>query len=353
MQTAIAKSVCEQTSCVLALLSVIVLSTVAAADEGGVSFWVPGQFGSLAAAPQQPGWSFADIYYHTSVSAGGQVAVARQFTLGAFSRTATISLTADLNSRVDLDFVSTSYVFATPVLGAQLAVGLTGAAGHNGTSIDGTLTASLGSLTATRAGSINDARDGFADLYPLASMRWNAGVHNFMVYMTGDAPVGTYDSSRLANFGIGHGAIDGGVGYTYFNSQTGHELSVVTGLTGNFVNPSTNYQNGIDWHLDWGVSQFLTKQFQIGAVGYIYEQLTADSGAPAILGGNRSQVVGVGPQLGYLFPVGNMQGYVNLKAYWEFDAERRADGFNTWLTFAISPAPPPSPVSPSKPMYTK
>jgi hypothetical protein len=34
------------------------------ADEGGVSFWVPGFFGSLAATPQQPGFSFATIFYH-------------------------------------------------------------------------------------------------------------------------------------------------------------------------------------------------------------------------------------------------------------------------------------------------
>src|SRR5262244_4621253 len=50
----------------------------AVADEGGVSFWVPGFFGSLAAAPQQPGWSFTTIYYHTAVSAGADVAFARQ-----------------------------------------------------------------------------------------------------------------------------------------------------------------------------------------------------------------------------------------------------------------------------------
>jgi hypothetical protein len=30
------------------------LATAARADEGGISFWVPGFFGSLAAAPQQP-----------------------------------------------------------------------------------------------------------------------------------------------------------------------------------------------------------------------------------------------------------------------------------------------------------
>ncbi len=325
----------------------------ALADEGGVSFWLPGQYGSLAAAPQQPGWSFADIYYHASVSAGGDVAAARQATIGAFTRTVSINLNANLNTRVDMDFVSTSYVFAPPVLGGQLAIGLTGAAGHNSTSIDGTLTASVENVTVTRTGTISDERWGFADLYPTASLRWNSGVNNFMVYLTGDLPVGTYDSHRLANFGIGHGAIDGGFGYTYFNPQTGHEFSFVTGLTGNFVNPSTDYTNGIDWHLDWGASQFLTKQWQIGAVGYFYGQLTGDRGAPLILGENRSAVIGVGPQLGYLFPVGNMQGYLNLKAYWEFDAQRRADGWNTWVTFAISPAAPPAPVAPSRPIYMK
>jgi hypothetical protein len=30
--------------------------SLARADEGGVSFWFPGQFGSLAAVPQAPGW---------------------------------------------------------------------------------------------------------------------------------------------------------------------------------------------------------------------------------------------------------------------------------------------------------
>ncbi|HMA72236.1 MAG TPA: transporter [Xanthobacteraceae bacterium] len=338
---------------VLALYAIAIAPGPADADEGGVSFWLPGLYGSLAAAPQQPGWSFADIYYHATVSAGGDVAAAREATIGAFTRTVNINLNASVNARLDADFVTTSYVFANQVLGGQLAVGLAGAAGHNHTSIDGTLTVSVGNLTATRSGSITDDRWGFADLYPTASLRWNSGVNNFMVYLTGDLPVGTYDSSRLANFGIGHGAIDGGFGYTYFNPQTGHEFSFVTGLTGNFVNPSTDYTNGIDWHLDWGASQFLTKQWQIGAVGYFYEQLTGDRGAPLILGENRSGVIGVGPQVGYLFPVGSMQGYLNLKAYWEFDAQRRADGWNTWVTLAISPPAPPAPVATSKPMFTK
>jgi hypothetical protein len=112
----------------------------------------------------------------------------------------------------------------------------------------------------------------------------------------------------------------------------------VTGLTYNFENPDTDYRNGIDWHLDWGVSKFVTKQVHIGAVGYFYNQLTADSGAPAFLGDNKSSVIGVGPQIGYLFPIGEMQGYLNLKGYYEFDAHNRPEGWNAWLSFAITPA---------------
>jgi len=35
-----------------------------------------------------------------------------------------------------------------------------------------------------------------------------------------------------------------------------------------------------------------------------------------------------------------MQGFIGLKAYKEFAAQNRAPGWNFWLTFAISPAPP-------------
>jgi len=42
-----------------------------------------------------------------------------------------------------------------------------------------------------------------------------------------------------------------------------------------------------------------------------------------------------------------MHGYLNFKGYKEFDAENRPEGWNAWVTFAISPvaAPPPTPQS--------
>src|ERR1700726_2324818 len=60
----------------ITLAAVVAVPKYALADEGGVSFWIPGFFGSLAAAPQQPGWSLAMINYYTNVSAGGAGALA-------------------------------------------------------------------------------------------------------------------------------------------------------------------------------------------------------------------------------------------------------------------------------------
>ncbi len=318
---------------------------IASADEGGVSFWVPGFFGSLAATPQQPGWTLANIYYHTSVSAEGDVARAREFTIGKFPLPVgvTANLGATINARGDLDFLFPSYVFEPKVLGGQLAVGVVGAYGKVSTSLAATLAGSVitpfFSLPFSRSDSISDSVTGFGDLLPMASLRWNAGVHNVMVYMTGDVPVGAYDPSRLSNIGIGHGAVDGGLGYTYFNPQTGHEFSGTLGYTSNMENHSTQYRNGTDLHFDWGASQFFGKNVQVGAVGYVYQQQGGDSGTGDNVGPFRSRVVGIGPQLGFVFPVSAYtQGYLNLKGYKEFDAENRPSGWNTWVTLVLSPA---------------
>ena len=53
--------------------------------------------------------------------------------------------------------------------------------------------------------------------------------------------------------------IDLGGGYTYFSPATGNEFSAVAGFTYNFKNPDTQYQSGIDFHADWGISHFLSK----------------------------------------------------------------------------------------------
>jgi hypothetical protein len=316
-----------------ALLGMIGAATLssqpAAADETGVSFWLPGIFGSLAAVPIQPGWSFSTTNYFTSVNAGKNT----DFELGG-------RVVAGLDARVDLQYSTIVYAFPTPVLGGEADVSLSSILANNNTSISGTLTGPFGN---TISGSRSQSTTGFGDLYPVGQLRWNQGVNNYMTYLTGDIPVGDYSSQNLANIGIGHGVIDGGGGYTYFNPQTGNELSAVIGVTYNFINPSTNVQSGIDSHLDWGTSHFLSPNFSFGAVGYVYQQLTGDSGSGNKVGPFMSRVLGVGPQLTFLFPVAGMQGAVNLKEYTEFGAHDRPSGYNLWLTFSITPEAPTAP----------
>jgi hypothetical protein len=209
-----------------ALAAVFSTPRILHADEGGVSFWVPGLYGSLAALPAVPGWSLAMVNYYTSVSAGGSLSAAREVTLGRLNPTITVNLNANLKANPDSVLINPSYVFTSPVFGGQFALSMAGIVGRSTADISGTLTASVGPLAVTRQGTIDDGRTGFGDLYPQATLRWNSGANNWMTYVTGDIPVGMYSTTNLANLGIGHGAVDGGVGYTYFNPQDGHEFSV-------------------------------------------------------------------------------------------------------------------------------
>src|SRR5215831_10340005 len=237
--------------CLAAVATLLALSAqIARADEGGVSFWVPGFFGSLAAVPAQaPGWSMTSIYYHTSVSAGGDVARAREITIGGIPANLTANVNANVKANVDLGLLAGTYTFETPVLGAQVSVALLGVYGSNSTSLAGSLTGTLatpgGAVPFSRFDTIDSSLIAFGDLLPFYQMKWNSGVNNYMAYVTGDMPAGAYQSNRLANIGLGHWAIDAGGGYTYFDPKTGHEASAVLGFTYNFINPATQVQSGV------------------------------------------------------------------------------------------------------------
>ena len=166
-------------------LTLVLHSQASRADESGVSLWLPGFFGSLAAVPAVPGWSLGMVAYHTSVGASGNVAAARQIQIGQVPATANVNLNANLNARADLLFMAPTYTFATPVLGGQLAIGVIGAVGHVHTSIAGTLTAQVGPIVVTRNGVLSDSLTGFGDLYPLVTLKWNQGVQ--IIWSTGSA----------------------------------------------------------------------------------------------------------------------------------------------------------------------
>jgi hypothetical protein len=317
----------------LCALALVAAPSSASADAGGVGFWFPGAFGSLAATPVTPGWAYTTVYVHEQESAtGGKNFVVSGRPLG--------SVVAGLSARADVVAEAFTYTSPTPVLGGQAGFTVVAGPGNVNAGISATLTGPMGN---TISGSASDNRTTLTDLIYQGTLKWNQGVNNEMVYFSGNILSGTYDPNRLANLSLGFVAYDAGAGYTYFDQKTGHEFSVVAGLTYSLMNPDLQYQNGIDFHLDWGASQFISKNVQIGLVGYYYQQLTGDSGLGAKLGPFRGETVGIGPQIGFIFPISKeYAGYINLKGYRDLEVENRAQGWTAWLTFAISPAAPES-----------
>jgi len=307
--------------CSLVGLTVALCAGNAQADEGGVSFWLPGQFGSLAAVPGAPGWSVGAVYYHTSADEETDKRTHR----GG-------DIVGGVDADADLLFVAPTYTFATPLWGGQAALGGIVAFGSMKVKIDASYSGPHGAVI---SGGESDSRTGVSDLYGLGTVKWNHGVHNSMVYTMVGAPVGSYDADRLANIGTNHWSVDAGGGYTYLNPADKLEFSAVAGMTYNFENPDTHYKNGIDAHLDWGASYFFSAASHVGLVGYFYEQLSGDSGDGATLGDYKSRVIGVGPQVGHFFAFNGGKGYVSFKAYGELAAENRPAGWNVWLSVLL------------------
>ena len=304
-------------------LLALLLPAAALADEAGASVWLPGQFASFAAVPGDPGFSLEAIFYTRKASASAGA---------TFSRGA--NLLAGIEVSEQYVYLTPSYTFEAPVLQGQLMLGVTFSAGRNDTSVWGVLTGPGGRAI---SGAQGDSAGGISDLYPIATLKWQAGSHNIMVYSMGSAPLGAYDPSRLAGVGLGHWALDAGMGYTFL-SPGGFEFSFTAGMTYNFVNPSTRYQSGMDGHIDVGTSYSLSEQVYLGLAGYLYNQVSPETGGPPVLGDFRSRVAGAGPQAGWSFTAGAVAVDVNLRGYKEFAAQNRPEGWNGWLTVSLSAA---------------
>jgi hypothetical protein len=308
----------------LASMTALVMGggSIARADESGASFWLLGSYASQAAVPSPLGLSIDTTYYSAGASAGR----------GAnFSRGGRIQ--AGLVTNSNYMMVTPSYAFETPVLGGQFGFGTTLLWGNYSSTVSGTLTGPSGN---SLSGSNSDSMTALGDVFPTATLKWTAGVHNFMTYATANIPLGAYDPNRQATVGLGRWALDGGGGYTYYNDDTGQELSAVLGFTYNFMNPYTAYQSGINMHLELSASQYLTERFLAGVAGYFYQQITPDSGPGATLGPFMSRVAGIGPQLGYDFNFGSRSATISTRGYYEFAAQNRPEGWNAWLTLVVA-----------------
>lgn len=307
----------RSTTTVGVALAAFLAAGAARADEGGVSFWLPGQLGSFSAIAPSPGFTLPLVSYYYE----GDIGAAVQLPLGNL-------LGAGLETTFFAQFIVPTWAPERTILGAQPALSLTIIPARSSSSA----TISLNNLAVRRSDSVT----GFADLFPMAQLFWSDdSSHHWMAYVQAGIPVGSYDPNRLSNLGAGHGAIDIGGGYTYLNETSGLEFSISSGLTANFRNDDTGFKNGTNWHVDVGVAQFLSEQAFVGVNAFLYQQISDDQGGLSVLRDVRSRVYGIGPQFGYTFMVGDVPIFASIRGFYESGAVKRVEGRSVFFTVSI------------------
>jgi hypothetical protein len=181
-----------------------------------------------------------------------------------------------------------------------------------------------------------DAVVNLGDTAYAAFIGWEAGDHHWNFTLTGFAPTGGYQGDRLAEMGLNRPGVDLKAGYTYLSPQTGIEVSAGLGLTTNALNTITNYQSGEELHFEWALNQHLPFGLSAGVGGYVYQQITPDSGqGDERLGSFKGRVASVGPLLSYTFKEGAQQVILSGRWFHEFDAKNRLRGDSIFASLAF------------------
>jgi len=170
-----------------------------------------GKYGSFAAIATEPGFGLALVSYWYSANASGEQAL-------GFGN----NLKLDVDASYFGQFIVPSYTPETTLWGGRPSFSIALIPARNRVAAN----VSVGGIVTPAS----DGDTGISDLYPTAQMFWNHGVHNWMVYVTGNIPIGDYDPNRLANLGLGHSAVDIGGGYTYLPLPGLHTTSRIRTL---------------------------------------------------------------------------------------------------------------------------
>jgi hypothetical protein len=159
-------------------------------------------------------------------------------------------------------------------------------------------------------------------------IHWQFGV-------TGFIPIGDYRKGELANISKNRGALDVYGAVTWLEPTSGLDITNVFGVTFNAANNVTKYKTGNEFHWEWSITKKFDNGFSFGAVGYHYQQLSADSGSGAPLGAFKGRATAVGATVGYDFKLGKAPISTKVRFYHEVEAENRLKGNAVFLSFSM------------------
>jgi hypothetical protein len=296
------------------------------AEEGGSGHYSPGQNASFI--DELPGYpSLAVINYFTYYD--GSVGGSRSLPLGG-------NLAASANAHVYVDTVAAIYETPLRLLGGNYAAGL--AIPFGSMTVEGNIT-HTGPLGRERTGRASDTSSGLGDLtiYPFI-LGWTNGTDfKYDARLGIYAPSGAYEKGALANLGKNFWTFEPTLSFSWLSSKIGTEVTLFAGMDFNTENTATDYQTGVEFHLDGTVAQHLPLLggfIGVGANGFYYQQITGDSGSGAVLGDFEGLTTGVGPVLSYVHKIGKNSLAAELKWLPELDVQNRMKG--NWLWFKVA-----------------
>jgi hypothetical protein len=319
------------TKAAAALAAFLLPVSPAAAVEGGSGAYLLGSRDTFAGIAPPPGTYFSLDVFHLD----GQVPY---LAIGGVIVTqATTSATVAM-----LNFTQS---FAEPLWGGQPYVTLTVPV------VSGNL-GFYSSLGNGLSGGFENQKTNFGDLVITPSLGFHAGNAHWVYAASIFAPTGYYEKASVniparsidaLSFGKNRWSIAPTAAYTWFNPQTGFEVSASGSVTISAKNTATDYQTAPEAVLEAAVMQHLKSGFAFGLTGYGYQQLGEDSGsgAEALKAATNAasleaQVYGLGPIISYSTRMGDRSVSMKLKYLSEFDARRRFESDVIAASFSIN-----------------
>ena len=301
----------------MAVVMAVSVPGAAFAAEGGYSNYIPGFYGDIALSVEPPdGLSLRNDVYLYRADTNRSI------------RSGTVQLDVDID--LTFDYLTLLYKPGIEILGAQYAFGATLVAGN----VDLDATVGAGPLSTL----ISDDKTSYGDItFVPGIFYWNnGGKWHFSQSFYVVAPVGDYDVNDIANTGLNYWTFETDFAATYLNTDTGQDYSIVLGYGYNTENNDTDYQSGDEIHLDYIFNQFLSEEWAIGLHGFLYKQISGDSGSGASLGSFKAEAAGVGPALMWIpKSMGGDKAFV-IKWIHEYHAENRLEGDHVFASFAMS-----------------
>jgi len=300
------------------------LASVVRAEEGGSAHYAPGATSDfIDTLPGKPALVIAGAYTYYYGKATPPI---------DFGGNTTIEANARLNAATLFGLYETPWT----LLGGNYAAAVT--MPYVWLEVDGNVETSLGPIQIQKH--VHDETSGLGDVtvYPFI-LGWTNGTDfKYDVRLGVYTPTGSYEKGQLANAGRNYWTFEPTVSFSWLSTTIGTEVTIFSGFDFNTKNEATDYQSGTSFHLDGTVAQHLPVFggfAGVGAEGFVYEQISADSGSGATLGGFEGHTYGVGPVVSYAHKIGKHDFAGEVKWLPEVDVQNRLKGDYLWVKFGI------------------